>query len=294
MQRLSTSHMYDSSLYHIRMAQDRMFKAQRELTTGKKDNLVVNDPLGAAFVIRANSLKAATAQYQSNLQSATEYLKASESALDESHDLLKQAYSLALQGASSAVDQNGRNAMVVQVGQLQQRLIEMANTQGSSGQYVFSGHQTTTKPFTVAAGVVSYAGDAGTVLVEVSAGETMGVNTDAAQMFTDAYQALENLKNDLASGNIPLLSGQDVDALQKSMDAFKLERGAIGGKLQAVQERTDHNQRRIDDFTKRISDVEEVDMAQAVTDYQLAQTAYEASLQMTASMSKLSLMDFIR
>ena len=61
-----------------------------------------------------------------------------------------------------------------------------------------------------------------------------------------------------------------------------------------VDELKAHNQRRIDDFTQRISDVEDVDMAEAITQYQTAQTVYTAALQVASTTHQLSLMDFIR
>jgi flagellar hook-associated protein 3 FlgL len=102
------------------------------------------------------------------------------------------------------------------------------------------------------------------------------------------------MKNHLLSGNISLLGGQSVGDLQKSMDATKLLVGDIGARMQQVQEQNNQHQRRVDDLTQRISDVEDVDMAEAISEYQLAQTVYQAALQTTSIMDRMSLMDFMR
>ena len=53
-------------------------------------------------------------------------------------------------------------------------------------------------------------------------------------------------------------------------------------------------QRMQDDFAKHISDVEEVDIDQAITQYRQAEVAYQAALQVASQGFRLSLMDFIQ
>jgi len=294
MNRVSTRYQYTNSLNQIRSGQAKLFAAQQEVTTGKRGDIATKDPLGTAFIIRSSALKSATEQYDKNLRTADDYLKNSEAALDEVTKVLQSARSLAIQGASDAVDQTARNSMAAQVTNLQNRLLELSNTRGNSGQYLFAGQDNGTTPFSAVAGTMSYGGDTNQVRIEASRTETMVVNSSMGTTFTSMYSALENLKNDLLSGNIALLSGQDLTNLSQSMDAVRLERGVIGTKLQSVQELSTQNQRRIEDLTERIADVEEVDMAEAITQYKLAETAYQAALQSTAMSSRLSLLDFIQ
>jgi flagellar hook-associated protein 3 FlgL len=113
-------------------------------------------------------------------------------------------------------------------------------------------------------------------------------------MFIDAYAALESLKNNLQGGNNGALSGIDIPAIQGAMDDFNRERGGIGAKLQQLtQQKTDY-QRRIDELSVGISNVEDVDLAEAMVEYQLAETAYTAALNVASQGFGLSLMDFIR
>jgi flagellar hook-associated protein 3 FlgL len=184
---------------------------------------------------------------------------------------------------------------VDKIGKLQQRVMQLGNTKGFGGQYIFAGQNSGSQPFTLNGGGngLTYSGDTNNVSIEVGPNQSLTVNTQADKLFQDAYTALENLKNDLAGGNIPLLSGQDIPALQKSMDAAKLARGNVGSSLQFVQEQTTFNQRRIDEATVKISDIEDVDLAESITKYQLADTAYKATLQSIAMADRYHLMDFI-
>jgi flagellin-like hook-associated protein FlgL len=56
---------------------------------------------------------------------------------------------------------------------------------------------------------------------------------------------------------------------------------------------SDHYTRRVDELKSGISDVEEVDLAEAIQQYQLAKNVYNAALSVASKGYDLSLMDFI-
>ena len=105
---------------------------------------------------------------------------------------------------------------------------------------------------------------------------------------------MEHWKYKLQSGNTGAISGIDISALQNVMNQLDRERGGIGAKLQQVQTLQSDYQRRIDEFSKGISEIEDVDMATAITEYHLAETAYTAALNVASQGFRLSLMDFIQ
>ena len=122
----------------------------------------------------------------------------------------------------------------------------------------------------------------------------MAVNTKGDALFQTAYDRLETLKNSLIGGNVGAISGVSITELQDSQRQFSHARGVVGTKMKRVDDLTRDMDRRKDDLTQGISDVEEIDLSQAVMDYQLAQTAYQAALSVASQGFGLSLMDFIR
>ena len=293
--RVSTRYQYDVYTANIREAQANYFAAQQRVTTGKRFNRVSEDPVAAMTAINARSLRARLEQLNKNLQTAKEYTGTSESVLDDANTALKQAYTLAIQGASDATTQESRDAMADQVASIQQRIVDLANTQGLNGKYIFAGQQSSTKPFSATNGVLSFAGDNLPIQVEVRPAETMRVNLDGADtLFGDIYASLENLQNDLRSSDVGKLSNQDVAAMRTALDQVGTMRGLNATKLQEIGRLDQEGQRRMDDLTKTISDNEDVDMAEAITQMQAAETAYTASLQVASKGFQLSLMDFLR
>lgn len=293
MTRISTAYQYSTYQREIREAERRYFDAQRQVTTGKRLNSPSDDPSGANFLLGARGLKSAAEQFTSNLGVAKQYLSFTASSLDDGHTLLREAYAIAVQANQTTVSQETRNGLALQVEEMQRRLVDIANAQGSGGQFLFSGQKTSTKPFDVSSGNLVFSGDNDEIRVETSAHETLAVNTPGEQMFRKAYEALQELATNLRSG-VTGSTGSDIRSLQDRMTDFRSEWSLAGAKLNRVEEMTRSHERRIDELVKQISDVEDIDLSQAILNYQKAQTAYAAALQVGSQGFQMSLMDFIR
>jgi len=291
--RISTAYQYGSYSDRISESQSRYYDAQNQVLTGKKFERPSEDPIGAFFSIDARSVKSRITQLDANLRAAKEYIGLTDNALSEASTSMTQAYTVAVRGANSTYDQNARDGMASEINEIQKRLVSLANSQGSNGQYIFAGHHTSTKPFTVNGATIDFNGDTNPVGVEIRPGDaTMKVNLDT--FFKDMYDKLETLKNDLKTGDLTKISDTDIPATQSSLKMVQAARADIGLKSQTITAQASDNQRRIDDLTTSISDVENVDMAEAVTKMKSAEVAYNAALQVAGKGYQLSLMDFIR
>lgn len=292
--RVTTSYQYSRYNSQIQTALERLNNLQQQITSGHKFENMRDDPLAANTVVSVNSLKSRFTQYNANLSVAKEYLGTTDQAMSDMTDLLNSANTIALQGANATSDASVRQGMVDQVTQLQNRLLTIANTQGAGDKYMFAGQNTTVKPYAAADGKLTFAGDDNAVQVEVRPGERMAVNLpNGSQVFTDTYNRLESLRKNLSSGDATALQGSISD-IKLSLDKVVSLRGDAGAAMQTVKRLSDDNARRIDDLTKQASDAQDVDMADALTQYQSAQIGYQASLQVIASGNKYSLLDFLR
>lgn len=293
--RVSNQQQYDFFVQQMQAAQARYIAAQREVMTGKKFEYPSEDPAGSHTVNSAMALRARTEQLDRNLRGAKDYLGNSQNAFDELNDLVNKVNQIAVSGANSTYDQAARDAMAHQVSEIQDRIVYLANTVGSNGQYVFAGQMSSTKPFTSTPPNLTFNGDDNPINVEVRPNETMRVNlAGAGTFFTGLHSTLETLKNDLLSGNLSNVGDVDLKAVQSQLRDINAIRGDIGTRLQTVNALADQNQRRIDDLSLTISDVQDVDLSEAVTRMQSAQTAYTAALQVTALGQSLSLMDYMK
>lgn len=293
MNRISTAYQYATYQREIREAERRYFDAHLKVTTGKRINAPSDDPSGTNFVLSARGLKSAAEQFTSNLGVAKQYLSFSAASLDDGHTLLREAYTIAVRANQTTVDPETRNGLALQVEEMQRRLVDIANAQGSGGQFLFAGQQSSTKPFAVDSGNLIFSGDNDEIRVETSANETLAVNTPGEQMFRKAYEALRELATNLRSGATGSTES-DIRNLQERMTDFRTEWSLAGAKLNRVEEMVRSHDRRLDELVRQISDVEDIDLSLAILNYQKAQTAYAAALQVGSQGFQMSLMDFIR
>jgi len=290
--RISTAYQYDSYSRAVNDSHTKMTDAQTRVLTGRKIQTASDDPYGTTQILGINALETGTQQYQANLSTAKGTLSATESSLTDMSQIIDQGYQLALSGANDTMTQDGRNGMAAQVVELQRRLLGLANTKGSNG-YVFAGQKTNIAPFTVSGNTVTYNGDSNKLIVQADSNSTISVSSSPMPLIKDAYDRLETLRQNLLNGSSSQLSTVSVADMQTSSQAFIQERGNVGAKLVTVQAFQDQHTRRLDDLKSRASDLQDVDMSTAITEYQAAATVYQAALQVASSGFKTSLLDYI-
>jgi len=291
--RITNAYFWESQQRAIAAAQERYFQANQQISTGKKLNTPSDDPVGAELVLNFSSVRSALTQYDKNINLAKGWLGFTDTALDESTLLMRRANELAILGANAATDQVARDGMVSEITEIQKRLLALANSRGADGRYIFAGQSWDTAPFSISGSTLAYNGDNNPINVEAGPGQVIQVNTVSTPLFIGAYDALENLKNNLGSGNIYEISNTDLAALQKSISEFIGERGALGAKMQTIEALSAQHGRRTDELSSQISNIEDVDLSEAITKFRLAETAYQAALSATSQGFRLSLLDFI-
>jgi flagellar hook-associated protein 3 FlgL len=263
------------------------------IQTGRRIDLPADDPFGTSSTVNMRSLKQGLEQYDRNISMVRGIVGTSEATLGEVETLLQRASEIALRGANDAQEQAGRDGLAAEVQELQRRLVDMSNTRGPMGQYLFAGQRTDTQPFNVSGSTLAYQGDANAIRVETGPNSTITANSVLDQAFVATYDRLEQLRSRLLGGEAARISNESLRDLKESQATFRLERGRIGVKMQTLDEQRVQGERRRDELQVGISDIEEIDMAEAIVDYQQKQMAYEAAMRVAAQGFNLSLMDFI-
>lgn len=293
--RISTQSQYDGYASRIRETQSRVVEAQMRVQDGKRLHRPSDDPTGLSSVLDIRAYKASVETYRENLARGTGLLKGAEGALAETATGLGRATTLAIAGANSTMDAEGRKAMAAEVDSIRKRLVELGNSRDADGTYLFAGQKSDKAPFAVDAdGNLAYSGDANSILIATDASETTPANVDGAALFQKAYANLTKLRDALEGNDVAALGDLRLAEMQSSKGEVEALRGLVGTRLQSFASRDATHERRIEDLTGRAADLEEVDFAEAIIQYQQAQTAYEAALQVTSSASRISLMDYLQ
>lgn len=291
--RIGTQYQFQAQSDRVARAQERMFEAQTRVVTGKRVQKMSDDPVVAARGIDLRRAVGQAEQYRANLGEASTRLKESENALASANHDLRRAYEIAVRGANATLDPATREGLLSELTSIRDRLLSHANAQNAQGDYLFSGRALDVRPFVMGEDGVAYQGGEGMIMVQSGPGETVEANVAGRDLFLNAFAALGKIEEGLRSGNPKQVGNDGIPAIQSSLDAFTRARGDIGARLQRIDETSAIHQRRIDDFVRSISDGEDADLAQALVEFQSAELAYTAALQVAARGLRLSLLDFV-
>jgi flagellar hook-associated protein 3 FlgL len=167
--RVSSSTLHQDAVSTMMRAQAQLARTQNQVATGKRVQTPADDPAGAVHIIELQRQLAASSQYGVNSTAVQNRLDASEQGLADSTNVLQRVKELALQASNPTLDAAGREVIATEIRSRADELLQIANRQDPSGEYLYSGLSTTTQPFGRSGSGVSYFGDAGTRAVQVSA-----------------------------------------------------------------------------------------------------------------------------
>jgi flagellar hook-associated protein 3 FlgL len=183
---ISTSEFLLGSLNDMMNQQQNVNTLNTEIATGQTLLDASDDPAGATEALNAAN---AVSQYSydlSNAQAASTSLQNGVAALQQVTDLLDSLQQTALDAADTTTTTTYRQSLVQTAQGALQELLQLANTQGSNGQYLFSGTQSNVEPYSMASdGQVTFNGDAGTNQIEIGPSLSVPSSMSGSGIFTD-------------------------------------------------------------------------------------------------------------
>ena len=226
-----------------------------------------------------------------------------DAALSKMVDVVHRTRELTVQGATDSAGQDARNSAAAEIDQLIETLKGEANA-SYGGRYVFSGTQTSTRPYAVG-GADTYAGNTGTVAREIGPGVSVQVNIIGQAVLGNGQAAndgllLDNLR-DIAqhlrggtAADANALRGTDLQALDANLQRVVQARATVGAttnRLESAQARLGEME---ESTTQLLSEVEDADMAKTLTDFSMQQNVYQSALHAGANIIQQSLLDWLR
>lgn len=159
-----------------------LFLEQNRIATGNRFNSLSEDPAAGVHALRLTQVLEQQGQVLDNIRQANSFLSATDTAINEVHDLLIQAQALASEAVNSTTNQEQRDASAQLVLSLIDQLVTVGNRK-LGDMYLFGGQRTTTQPFTQVTGGVEYNGDTGALLSRIDLGQDASFNLSGAELF---------------------------------------------------------------------------------------------------------------
>ncbi len=293
--RITQETLVQDSLERLRLRLAQLQATQARVASGKAVRRASDDPgrMGSALALRA--LQRAREQHLRNAQDGATWVSLTDSHLRSAVESLQRARELAVRAASTS-SATERSAIATELLAIRDELVAVANaTNGAQG--LFAG--TATAPaVSQVGGVWTYTGDDARVVRRVGDAEDVVVSITAKEVFgfaagADVFTMLEDLAATVNAGDTAGVGAAiaDVDAaLRRVLDGLA-EIGAAGNRIERAQARLGDERVAL---TSQLSEIEDVDLAEAIMELQLQEVAYQATLGAMTQVLQPSLVDFLR
>ena len=180
---------FERMLGTLATQQREMLRVQDQLATGLRLSIPSDEPVTALQAISLQRLLERKAQVQKNLASAQSYLGATDSALVNVGDRLREARGLALANIGDSSTEAERQAAVKQVEGIIDQLLMVANGQFRDRR-LFSGARLDDNPYAYVDGFIRYAGDTGDLLTFADLDALLATNLSGHQVFGGISKAV--------------------------------------------------------------------------------------------------------
>ena len=299
--RLSTSQIFQQSVTSMLSKQTELAKTQQQLATGERLLSPSDDPDAATRILDLNQVIDTTSQYQRNADFADTRLALEETILTDIGELLQRSRELSVQANNASLSASDRNSLAFEVKANIGSLVQLANSKDATGEYIFSGFQTETKPFTDdGLGNFTYAGDQGQRSLQIGAQRNVAVGDSGVEVFMKVddgaggvdsmFSMLYDFMTDLEA-NTP--SATTLTRLDSALDTVLNTRASIGARLNTVENQKSAN----DSFSALLqenrAELKDLDYAEAVSRFEQQLLALQASQQTFVKIEGLSLFNYL-
>ena len=202
--RVSSNMIFDQSVRTMNQQTSDLLHTQQQISTGRRILTPSDDPVAAAQALQVTQAQDINTQYATNQSNAQSSLGLEDSQLASVSDILNQVRTLAVQGANSTLSNSDRASIATQMRASFSELLGIANATDGNGQYLFSGYQGDTQPFSATVGgnpPSTYAGDNGQRLQQVAASRQIPVSDSGNAVFNDIKSGNGLFTTNYATGN---------------------------------------------------------------------------------------------
>ncbi len=296
--RIASNTVQDNIVRQIQQLGAQTSKLQTQVSTQQRIDSADDDPAAAGRVLNHQSELRRVDQFGTNATRALEITQASYSGLKSVKDISDRAGELATLGRSPT-SPGALQAYATEVNQLLEQLVQVGNSR-LGNDYIYAGTAVDAAPYTAtrdsSGNITGVTYDGNSNQASISLSEISSVNPfttgatntglkDLMNQLVGLRDALNN--NDstgLATAQTDIINGED------TIVSAIAENGAVQMRIQVNQTQ---QQSRADNLVSLVSGETAADLPDSIVRLNQAQTAYQAALQSSAMIMKISLLDYI-
>ncbi len=295
--KISTAWSQQLGVNSMLLQQAKVTQSQLQLAKGTKILTPSDDPAAASRVIAFQQRIDQVGQYQRNIDTAKQRLGLEESTLQSALDVMNRLKDLGIQGLNGINNASDKKAIAAEFDQLNAQLLSLANTQGANGEYIFSGFLSKQVPFTVGS-PYSYNGDDNQRKIQISDTRKVADGDAGNSIFgptgssagDSVFDVIKKFSDELKAGT-PQAS--TLGKLNTTFENIISTQSSVGARLKAIDLQSQSHDGYLLDMQSALSDTQDLDYAEAISRFNLQNTALQAAQQAFAKVQNLSLFNFL-
>ena len=274
---------------------------QQRIATGRNILKTSDNPAVGAKVSFTKDQKILLERYNSNIDRAQNRLSQAESAVGIGVNVLQRVYELGIQARNGTNNGGDRKVIAMEVRNLRDQMLSLANSRDTNGQYIFAGYKVDSKPFVDDEnGEVVHMGDRGVHELQISDNQRISTSLDGADVFIrvpgdeaieSVFSTLDSMISSLENGE---MEDEDIDRVNRALDHFSLQQTKLGSQMNRADLQREVNDKRLLLMNENISNLEDADIAKLVTELQAKLVSRNAAQQTFIKIAQDNLFNYIR
>jgi flagellar hook-associated protein 3 FlgL len=296
--RITNNIVLRNSLAGLQTNRAAVQKLQSQIAAGVRLSTASEDPTAADQLMGTSSSLGAIDQYKRNIDAATSRNSVEDTAFAQVTDLLSRARELVVSSSTSTATSATRQAASKELEAIFNSVVAIGNSKFGDA-YLFGGDTATTPPFastgTGAALDFTTSSPVGSPPIEVRSGQSLIPTHDGTQAFLSSgvLTSLRDATQALATNNGPA-SLTALTSLEASFQEVQVMSGENGAKRNTLDIAAQNLQALKMNLTSFRSNLQDIDIEQAVTTLVTKQTAFQAAMAATSKVLGMSLTDYLR
>lgn len=281
-------------------------RLQTQISTGKKLIDPSDDPVAAARVAQIQRSMDDNTQFMRNIDTVTSRLSLADGTVESMSNSIIRVQELALNAANGTLTNGDRQNIAAELDQVIDGMMALANTRDAGGDYIFGGTLSDVAPYAKdMMGAILWQGGASTASIAIGPDTVVRAGERGDDVLTvpgatgDTFALLAEFR-DLLSQPTPLTAIETeryaalLTGLQGTVSHLNDMRATFGGRLNTIEAENVRLKDVETALTVSKSNLESVDVAEAITEMQSALLILKASQQSFAQVKSLSLFDVLR
>ena len=329
--RITSGMMKNNYLNGMTTNLNNMQTLNKQLTSGKEISRPSDNPYKVARSMQLNTDINTNKQYNENIKDTINWLNTTDTALGQVTNVIQRVRELMVSSGNASYGSNEQKAISDEINQRIEEVAQILNS-NFDGKYVFGGTKTSSKPLGsdidgITGNTYLYFVDKsgnkldledtstytknqlemlGTKMnIEISQGVEMEYNVTAKEVLickndngkqVNLMNLLSNITSNLKSSNSSdrvKVVGENLADIDSVVSNLLKLRAEVGAKLNRMDSAQTKNEDENNNMTDILSKTEDIDFTEKTIEFTIAQTVYQASLQICAQVLPKSLLDYL-